>query len=70
MTPTTFESCFAIVDDPNRGACRALSTRMTTIGQLIASLYDRYERMYVDRYLVAIATQRDLNKALRSVRPR
>jgi len=38
---------------------------MTTIGQLIAALYTRFEREYHDHDLATVATQRALEKLLR-----
>lgn len=43
---------------------------MTTIGQLIEALYSKYERQYQDHDLAAIATQRELERILRTRRRR
>jgi hypothetical protein len=39
----------------------------TTIGQLVAALYDQYERRFHDEELAALATQVALNELLASL---
>ena len=41
---------------------------MTTIGQLIADLYTKYERRYHDEDLAAVATQVTVDEILRARR--
>jgi hypothetical protein len=36
----------------------------TTVGQLVASLFDRYKRVYHDRHLAALVTQLHVNDVL------
>ncbi len=41
---------------------------MTTIGQLISDLYTRYQRVYRDDKLAAVATQVTVDEVLRARR--
>jgi len=43
-----------------------LQSSMTTIGQLIEALFTKYERLFHDHELAAVATQRELEQILRS----
>jgi len=44
------------------------TTVMTTIGQLIAEVYSKYERHYRDEQLAAVATQVTVDEILRARR--
>jgi hypothetical protein len=37
----------------------------TTVGQVIAALFDRYQRLYGDDHLAALVIQDHVNEALR-----